>query len=320
MVISVLLGVCVATAADTPPASLKGMKLSYAGGATGSAGFAKYVQWAQIINSKLGTNIAVQTSAGAAAGPTLIQRKAVDFAGGFMGLMGEAYQGKGHYKFKHTDLRAMYPDGLYLVQFYTQPGNNIKDIKDIEGKRVSLSRKGAGVDAYVRHIFPVIGVHPSKIINLSPSEGTDLLKNNQLDVCGLMGYIHPSILEAALTIDVIVFGIDPVFMTKVNEVLPTFQEMTLPANVYRGQKEPLVTMGEPSIAETNKDLPEELIYWIVKTTFQNADKLAKFEPSMGAALKDPKRILNSPIPLHKGAYRYYKEIGVNIPKAIMPID
>jgi len=80
--ITVVLVVCqLAVAADAPPASLKGKKLSFAAGATGSAGFARSVQWAQILNSQLGTEIAVETSAGAAAGPTLVHRKAADMAG-----------------------------------------------------------------------------------------------------------------------------------------------------------------------------------------------------------------------------------------------
>ena len=315
-----LIGVCPATAAEGPPASIKGMKLSYAGGGTGSAGFARNVQWAQIMNSKLGTAIAVETTAGAAASPTLVQRKATDFGPGHMGLIGEAYRGEGKYKQKHPDLRAMYPDALYLIQFYTLPEKNIKNVMDIDGRRVSLSRRGAGVDNNLRRIFPGIGVKPKQIVNLSPSEGTDLLKNNQLDACGLMGYIHPTIVEAAATMDVRVFGLDPALADKVNKVIPTFQVLTLPAKVYRGQTKPLVTMGEASIAITHKDTPEELVYWLVKTTIENADLFAKFEPSMGIALKEPQRILKSPIPLHKGAYRYYKEIGLKIPEALIPKD
>jgi len=320
VVIMSFIGAWVVSAADAPPASLKGMKLSCAGGGTGSAGFARYVQWAQVMNSKLGTDIAVETTGGAAAAPTLIQRKAADFGTGLMGLIREAYRGEGKYKAKHPDLRAMYPDGLYLVQFYTTTDRNFRDIRDLDGRRVSLSRRGAGVDNYVRRIFPEIGVKPKQIVNLSPSEGTDLLKNNQLDACGLMGYIHPTIVEAAATLGVVVFGIDPALAGQINKVLPTFQELTLPANVYRGQTKPLVTMGDPTIAQTNKDTPEELVYWLVKTTIESADQFAKFEPSMGAALKMPERILKSPIPLHKGAYRYYKEIGLDIPDAIVPRD
>lgn len=317
MVLAMVMGVCLAVAADVP-ASVKGKKLSFAAGATGSAGFARSVQWAQILNSHIGTEIAVETSAGAAAAPTLVQRKATDMATGYMGLLGEAYNAQGRYKDKHTDIRAMFPMGYHLIQFYTLPKNNIKHIKDINGKRVSLSRAGAGVDSYVRRIFPIIGVKPSNIVNLSPSEGTDLLKNNQLDVCGLMGYYHPTIIEAASTIDVVVFGIDPTLALAINKVLPTLQELTIPANVYRGQTKELVTMGDPEIAQTNKNAPEEVVYWIVKSTFENGEKMGRFEPSFGAALKQPERMKRSPIPLHKGAYRYYKEIGIDIPSAIMP--
>jgi TRAP-type uncharacterized transport system substrate-binding protein len=48
--------------------------------------------------------------------------------------------------------------------------------------------------------------------------------------------------------------------------------------------------------------------------------MGEFEPSFVAALKEPQRIKMSPVPLHKGAYRYYKEIGIDIPPSIIPKD
>jgi TRAP transporter TAXI family solute receptor len=318
--ITMTLGICLAAAADAPPASIKGAKLTYGAGATGSAGFARGVQWAQVVNTDLGTQIAVEAVAGGPAALTLVQKKAEDLASVYMGILGEAYNAKGRYKERHTDVRALFPVGYHLIQYYSLPQNNIRNIMDINGKRVSLSRAGTGADSYSRRIFRAIGVKPSKIINVNPSESNDLLKNHQLDVCGLMGFIHPTIVEAASTMDVIIFGVDPKYIPAFHKELPTLQELTLPANTYRGQTKPLVTVGDPEIMCTNKITPADLVYWIVKSTYKNANKMGEFEPSFVAALKEPQRIKMSPVPLHKGAYRYYKEIGIDIPPSIIPKD
>ena len=67
---------------------------------------------------------------------------------------------------------------------------------------------------------------------------------------------------------------------------------------------------------TDKDLPADVIYRIMKVTYDNkktliaAHKAAKF-----LAME---RVLVSPVPIHAGAVRYYREKGLKVPAKLVP--
>jgi TRAP-type uncharacterized transport system substrate-binding protein len=56
----------------------------------------------------------------------------------------------------------------------------------------------------------------------------------------------------------------------------------------------------------------------VKKAFENTDILIAAHPSAREARVDG--VLFSPIPLHPGAIKYYKEKGLNIPERLIPKD
>jgi TRAP transporter TAXI family solute receptor len=298
---------------------LTGAKLTIAGASSGSATFVKMVQFSQLLNQGLGTEAAVEASAGNAAAPDLIQSKQVDFATTYEGLLNESYSGVGWYDKKpHPDLRSMAYVGLHLIQFYVPTNSTITKIQDLAGKRVSLSTAGAGVDAYARRIFDKLGIKPDKIVNGNPADATDLLKQGQLDACGVMGYIHPTIVSAASTMAIRAFGVDPSLAAQVNQVLPTLQVYTIPANSYVGQDKEFQTLGDREVLFTHKDQPEELVYQMTKTAYGNVEKFGALEPSVRMVLSKPEMIKNSPVPVHKGAARYFKEAGIELTGAATP--
>jgi TRAP-type uncharacterized transport system substrate-binding protein len=61
----------------------------------------------------------------------------------------------------------------------------------------------------------------------------------------------------------------------------------------------------------NKEMGEEVSYKVVKAVFENVQKgkwaLINVHPI--AAQLTPQNAINSPIPLHPGAVKYFKEIG-----------
>jgi len=67
-----------------------------------------------------------------------------------------------------------------------------------------------------------------------------------------------------------------------------------------------------------KDHPANMIYLMVKATFDKKGELAGGMAAL-AQIK-PEMIKDNPIPLHPGALQYYKEKGISIPAAIMPTN
>jgi len=68
----------------------------------------------------------------------------------------------------------------------------------------------------------------------------------------------------------------------------------------------------------HRDLPEEVVYAMTKAHWDNIDKIASMIP----ALKEytPEVVNTLTVPLHKGAAKYYTEIGIELLDRIKPID
>lgn len=64
------------------------------------------------------------------------------------------------------------------------------------------------------------------------------------------------------------------------------------------------------------DLPDDLVYQLVKTTFAKKAQLAAAHKSF--ARMEVSNIVYSTIPLHPGAAKFYEEQGVKLPERLKP--
>lgn len=98
------------------------------------------------------------------------------------------------------------------------------------------------------------------------------------------------------------------------------EKWVIPAGAYSGVKKDITTVGYGGGFYCNKDLPEELIYNITKALWENYERFVEVAPaSFKEQIKLENALRGTVLPLHEGAYRYYKEKGLDIPKAGMPI-
>jgi TRAP transporter TAXI family solute receptor len=104
------------------------------------------------------------------------------------------------------------------------------------------------------------------------------------------------------------------------EKYPGLIKIQLPGGIYRGRPEPLDTFGTPCVFATRKDLPTDVIYEVTKAFWENYKRSWKLNPNFKDYIRPENALSGLAIPLHPGAYKYYKEAGYNIPKKLLPID
>lgn len=96
-----------------------------------------------------------------------------------------------------------------------------------------------------------------------------------------------------------------------------FQKVTQPAGTYDWQTEDYPTIGRGTTVVISSDLPEDQVYAIVKTIYENVGALARIHPSAADFTTEMmQEYLDAgviQIPFHPGARRYFEEQGVNIP-------
>ena len=89
---------------------------------------------------------------------------------------------------------------------------------------------------------------------------------------------------------------------------PFYRKATIPAGMYNNAED-IQTFGVGATFVSSADVPEEVVYTVVKAVFENFEQFTKLHPAF-ANLKPEQMIRDSlSAPLHDGAVKYYKEKG-----------
>jgi TRAP transporter TAXI family solute receptor len=94
-------------------------------------------------------------------------------------------------------------------------------------------------------------------------------------------------------------------------------EYPVPAGTYPGQDYDVTTIAQPNFLAVNADVPEEHVYLITKTIYENLGFLQAIHPATQAMTLEG-AMAGLPAPLHPGALRYYREAGLDIPERLIP--
>lgn len=91
---------------------------------------------------------------------------------------------------------------------------------------------------------------------------------------------------------------------------------TIAAGTYPGVDTDVQTIAQPNFLAVNADVNEEHVYLLTKTLFENLPFLQAIHPATKAMAVE-RAMAGLPVPLHPGAARYYKEVGLDVPERLM---
>jgi hypothetical protein len=232
----------------------------------------------------------------------------------------QAYNAEGRFEGKPQKILAMfqmYPHHFHIVAL---KDSGVKTIYDVKGKGVSVGAPGSGTEFKTNLVFKALGISYDdfKVHRLSFTETANALKDGTIDV-GLWDVAAPtsSIMDLATTRDIKLIPFSQEDLDKVCGMYPFYSPFELAAGIYKGQDYPV---KNPSVWNTvicNADMSEDMVYNLVKAVFEHKDYLEKIHPF--AKFTTPENTVKaSPIPLHPGAVKYFKEIGVTVPDHLLP--
>ncbi|MFT3688700.1 TAXI family TRAP transporter solute-binding subunit [Paenirhodobacter sp.] len=223
-----------------------------------------------------------------------------------------AWEGNTEAGFKRElkNLRAI--GGFYdnYIQIIAEGSSGIKTLADLKGRSISVGAPASGTELNAREIFAAAGMSyddVGRLEYLPYSESAELIKNRQLE-----STLQSSGLGAAFIKDLATtHGINIVEIPAevVEKIGPPFKSVVIPAGTYEGQDTDVMTAAVTNILVTSEAVPEETVYLMTKLMFENKSKLVSAH-NAASALDPANAVANLPIPLHPGAERYYREIGV----------
>lgn len=208
---------------------------------------------------------------------------------------------------KLRGIAAIYPN---YIQIVASQESGIKTLADLKGKSLSVGAPASGTELNARAIFEAAGMtyeDLGKVEYLPFAESVELIKNRQLDAtlqsAGL-GVASIRDLSTSLPINVVA-----VPAADVEKIGSPYISVTIPANTYDGQVEDVATAAVGNFLITHDGVSEETAYQMTKALFENLDQMTAAHAA-AKAIDASKALEGMPVPLHPGAERYYKEMGL----------
>ncbi len=119
---------------------------------------------------------------------------------------------------------------------------------------------------------------------------------------------HPSVTEISVMSSVKFLSLSE---DAINHLVDTYgmDQTVLPAGSFRGQDQDVHTVGWSVTLDATSRMPEEVAYLITKTVLEGREQLGVAHKSLQAF--DPTQAARTVgVPLHSGAERYYREVGL----------
>jgi TRAP transporter TAXI family solute receptor len=215
-------------------------------------------------------------------------------------------------KYPLVALFQMYPAPEHIV---TTAQSGIKTIADLKGKKVSIDVPGSGCSTMAKAILEEAGFNLDKdlkIAGLSQTEAVQALKDGIVDAA-FFNFAYPAsaVMDLAATRDVVLVPVSESLAEKVIKKYPYYLKVTIPAKTYSKVDEDVLCLGDSNVMIANKHMKKDLAYKIVKAIYSNVEtgKYALVNIHPIAAQLTPQNGVNSPLPLHQGAMKYFKEAG-----------
>jgi len=225
-----------------------------------------------------------------------------------------AYNGTSKFadKGKFDKLRAVFSVHAEPVTIIARDDSGINNITDFKGKRINIGNPGSGTLGTYEVIEKAMGWSRGDLklaAQMKSAETGQALCDGKID-----GYFwlvgHPSALtqESLASCATHLVNAESPEIAKLVADNPYYRVAKIPAGMYNN-KEDVTTFGVGATFVSSTDVPDNVVYTVVKAVFENFDSFKKLHPAF-AHLSEKEMISDGlSAPLHPGALKYYKEKG-----------
>lgn len=210
-----------------------------------------------------------------------------------------------------TSLRTiatLYPE---VIQVVATKSSGIKTIADLKGKSVCVGDAGSGTEANARQVLEAYGLKLEdlgKIENLSFGDASTAMQNGTIDAAFVSaGVPNPAITELKAATDIVLVPIDGAEAEALMNKYPFYESYEITEDQYGVPG--VTTVSVLATLACVDSLSEDVVYEITKGLFENQETLAAAH-AKGQLLSRESAVEGVSIPLHPGAEKYYKEVGV----------
>lgn len=210
----------------------------------------------------------------------------------------------------------------FVVSSDVAATGTMEDLVALKGEAMAMGRQNSGTIGSNATILSGFGVEIETDYDLmfggyGPS--AEALQNGQVKGAGIpagvpVGAVSQLMASAGDSVTLLNFTDEQMAQADGDRGLWT--PYTIPAGTYPGQEADIQTIAQPNFLATSADLPEEHVYQLTKTIYENLPFLQAIHPATKVMAVE-NAIAGLPLPLHPGALRYYQEVGIDVPERLI---
>lgn len=190
---------------------------------------------------------------------------------------------------------------------------NINSIADMKGKSLVTQPKGNTAEALTDTVLKINGLSYQALskanFQASYTDAVAMMKDGHAQIMTL-GTTAPAsaVMDLASARDMKLLPVDDKTMAALKKENAGYNKLTIKAGTYPKQDKDVEVIGYSTHIVAACDLPEDTVYKMTKAMAQNVDTMAAVvKPIAGLTPKD--MAIDIGVPFHKGAAKFYKEVG-----------
>ena len=272
---------------------------------------------AQILTEKLGIPVNPLPTQGTVHDVKLIEGGDAQLGMTTMGVALEGWNGTGNWTkgVRFRNMRALFPMYDTPFQAFVLRRSGITALAQLDKKRVAVGPRAGTGGTYIPVILKLLGISAETSFGSFDAMTAEIFSGRLDAFTTLTGAPMPAAQEAEAKEPVTFLGLSPEQIEAIRKAMPEFGPSKIAAGTYLSLDKDYDTIGMFNFAIGRADLPDDLVYQLVKAVFENQPRLVKATPAASDTL--PQNVMKDTfLPFHPGAVRYYREIGINVPDAL----
>ncbi len=190
--------------------------------------------------------------------------------------------------------------------------DKITDTTQLDGKKIGVSTYMSGAHLGSIKIYEALGMKNVSYTNTPYADGFTEMFEKRLDACSMLtGHPSSPIIELETKADINYVKLTEDQINTVLTAVPAYSRDVIEAGTYKGLTEDYDTVSNWVVLYVREDMDDNLVYHIVKAIMENNETMVNTHAVAAASI--PENVVKQVMPLHKGAIKYYEEIGITIP-------
>jgi uncharacterized protein len=255
-----------------------------------------------------GFDVEVRESAGSVSNVEAIQRDEADVGFAFADVVYTAFVGQLEGAPARFDrLRGVAAMGLTPMHFVVSAASGIRDVPGLRGRRVGVGRAGSGTALSAGLVMRAHGLRREdvRIESLGYNEAAVLLEAGSLDALFVDGSSPLDSVTRATRAGSRLLPLRGAPIDRLRHEYPFMGAAVIPGGTYPGHASSVHTIGVDNVLVCSSGLEEAVVYELARRFHEALPALASGQQAL--RFLDLEQAPATPIPLHEGAARYYRE-------------